>query len=81
MDNQGEAVRAIQLEPAGIQFEPSDGELREGASTASLWYRFEPDKGGSTIRFTINFETVDGWQQRQTYETRHGFCELRRIDP
>jgi len=30
---------------------------------------------------TIRFETLDGLELHQIYETRHGVCELRRVDP
>jgi hypothetical protein len=48
---------------------------------AELVYPYDPKKHGQQQRITIKFETSGGLKLHQTYEGRHGFCELRRIDP
>ena len=44
-------------------------------------YPFVPADLGKTQKIIISFETDDGYDLTHTYETRHGFFELRRIDP
>lgn len=81
--NDGEEVRDISDDWAdgqGIEILPWG--LRHDASRASrINYRYDPKRHGVRERITIRFETLDGLKLHHVYETRHGHCELRRVDP
>ncbi len=44
-------------------------------------YPFVPANRGKVEKIIISFETEDGYDMTHTYQTRHGFFELARIDP
>lgn len=59
----------------------STGLKRDPHHATGLSYKYDPAKHGQTKRIKISFETLDGVKDQHVYETRHGFCEFRRIDP
>jgi len=81
--NDGEEVRNSSDDwPEGEGFiHPSWGIKHDGNSAIEFTYCYDPSKHGQPMRIKISFETLDGLQLDQTYETRHGFCEFRRVDP
>ena len=89
--NSGETVRAVAASiPESWQFIP---ELRRwgkplaptgilGAkSECLLVYPYDPARRGAWETFRLEFETLTGLKTHHVYETRHGYCEIRRIDP
>lgn len=81
--NDGEEVRNSSDDwPEGEGFmHPAWGIKHDTNNAIEFTYCYDPSKHGQPMRIKISFETLDGLQLDQTYESRHGFCEFRRIDP
>lgn len=46
-----------------------------------LKYTYCPANHGKSQKVNLDFETEDGYKLTHIYQTRHGFCEFKRIDP
>lgn len=51
-----------------------------GPGVADIWYNLDRSRLGQVERFTLHFE-AGSEKLRHVYEARHGYCELRRVDP
>ncbi|MDO8543768.1 MAG: hypothetical protein Q7S40_25280 [Opitutaceae bacterium] len=82
VSNDGESVRSV-----GDDWAPSEGlmltpwGIKNDPQAAMVCYKYDPALRGQPRRITISFETLDGLKLHQVYETRHGVCDFRRVDP
>lgn len=82
--NQGKQVRAARIADSVMSLDARDGEIAVDGTNqkrSRVIYNFDISKLGEAQRFVLHFESLDGFKQSHVYETRHGFCELRRVDP
>lgn len=82
--NHGRRVRAARItQPSDYALDAALGHISEdnAGRLPKIIYPFLREHLGQAVSFTLEFESLDGVQQRHIYETRHGACELRRIDP
>jgi hypothetical protein len=81
--NLGEEVRCATDDwPTPYGFLLRNGDLSADDYQATmLRYIYHHAEHGQTRTITLSFETLDGLKLVQTYETKIGFCELKRVDP
>jgi hypothetical protein len=82
VSNSGKNARKIRLsgDITGIVIK-QEPEMSGARHRVFFKYPFSPVDRGKTQKIIISFETDDGYDLTHSYETRHGFFELRRIDP
>ncbi len=82
IENTGQPARNIRFsgDVTGISI-GKEPDMDSSAHRQFLRYPFDPEQRGKVQKIVMSFETPDGYDLVHTYETRHGFFELRRIDP
>lgn len=82
VENAGSETREVKVEPneheISLDCEP---DVEESSGHWWLAYPYAPEKRGEEQSFIVSFETDTGVQGKHAYVLKHGFRELRRVDP
>jgi len=80
--NVGAPVRELTDDwPNGTGIDTTHDLPHDEHTASMISYLYDPMKLGQTLRIRLDFETLDGVKLHHVYETRHGYAELKRVDP